>query len=83
MPKDLILILNIYYNQGIHLIQDLVKKAITEVKNYLKNDSRYDLTEWSIDEMSDKGNVIRGVKKHGMKIVIVIRPTDGDKIIFD
>jgi len=42
----------------------------------------YNITKWSVHPLSVNKNVILGVRKNNLEIIIVIRPTDGDKVSF-
>ena len=55
--------------------------AIETIKNYLSHDKRYEITHWNASNSSDN-NIIKGVLKEGKPIMILIRPTNGNKIIF-
>ncbi len=54
--------------------------ATKTIKEFLALDERYDLANWSAD--SSVQNIITGVLKEGKPISILIRPTDGNRVVF-
>ena len=64
----------------------IIKRAIGKVYEHLTEDINYDVQEWRVNPKASNQNVIHGVKKvlKGIKtdVTLVIRPTDGDKLIF-
>ncbi len=58
----------------------ILSHAISTTKEFLSKDPRYDTSNWQ--PSSKDLNIIEGVLKEGKPIMILIRPTDGNKIIF-
>ena len=54
--------------------------ALKTIKEYLMKHEKYDTTNWK--PSGHDLNIINGVLKEGKQIIILIRPTDGNKIIF-
>ena len=66
--------------EGYQYVMTILSHAISTTKEFLGKDPRYDITNW---EASGKDlNIIEGVLKEGKPIIILIRPTDGNQIIF-
>jgi hypothetical protein len=65
---------------GYSYVNQILNYAISNIKEYLKTEKRYDITKWQAS--GQNLNIINGVLKEGKSIVILIRPTDGNKIIF-
>ncbi|OUS68711.1 hypothetical protein B1748_33190 [Paenibacillus sp. MY03] len=57
--------------------QSLIGRAKTRVIEHLKNNSNYDCTE--IEELA--GTVLGGIKKQGLDIHVVVRPSDNGEVI--
>jgi hypothetical protein len=66
--------------EGYQYVMSILSHAISTIKEFLAKDSRYDIKNW---QASGKDlNIIEGVLKEGKPIIILIRPTDGNQIIF-
>ena len=52
------------------------------MKISLEENANYDTSGWKVDPRGKNKNIIRGVLKDGKPVVILIRPTDGNKVIF-
>jgi hypothetical protein len=61
-------------------VQKIMGYALKTIKDYLMKQEKYDTTNWQASGHDQ--NIIKGVLKEGKPIVILIRPTDGNKIIF-
>ena len=59
-------------------VQNLIKRAIDNVKKHLLTLPEYDLSGWEPISTT----VIGGIKKEGIPISLVIRPSDGGQVIF-
>jgi hypothetical protein len=63
--------------------EDLLERSVSNVYNYLKKTSQYSLPttleEWQVNQYTE---TIFPIIKDGRELTIVIRPTDGDQIIF-
>jgi len=51
-----------------------------EVRHFLEQQATYDTMGWQDDP--DYPTIVTGVQKHGHDIYLVVRPSDGDKVIF-
>jgi cell division protein FtsB len=58
-------------------VKGIIDRAKNNVKEYLTKTMDYDCSGWN-----GKDTVISGVKKSGKPIMLVIRPSDGNKVIF-
>jgi hypothetical protein len=58
-------------------VHDIIERAKKNIKKYLDEHSKYDISNWQEEDFT----VIRGIKKDGEDIKIVIRPSDGREII--
>lgn len=58
-------------------VHAIIERAKKNVKKYLEQDDKYDVTNWSEENFT----VVSGIKKEGEDIKIVIRPSDGGEII--
>ena len=58
-------------------VKEIIERAKQNVKKYLILNSDYDCLCWN-----EQDTVITGVKKYGKPIYLVIRPSDGNKIVF-
>ncbi len=66
--------------EGYMYVMSILSHAISTIKEFLGKDARYDIANW---HASGKDlNIIEGVLKEGKPIIILIRPTDGNQIIF-
>lgn len=63
-------------------VRGIMNYAITTIKNFLANDERYDTANWKVCPNRNDQNIISGVLKEGKAIMILIRPTNGNKVIF-
>lgn len=54
--------------------------TLSKIKDHLMNHEKYDITNWQAS--GNDNNIIEGVLKEGKQIVILVRPTNGDKIMF-
>ncbi len=58
-------------------VKGIIERAKRNVKDYLARQPDYDCGGWY-----ERETVIHGVKKYGHQICLVVRPSDGDKVIF-
>ena len=58
-------------------VKEIIKRAKNNVKEYLMQKKDYDCSDWN-----EKDTVISGVKKSGKLIKLVVRPSDGNKVVF-
>jgi len=58
-------------------VQGLIKRAKDKVLQHLNNLPDYDCSEW--EELAT--TIIGGIKKHGLPIYIVVRPSDNREVI--
>ena len=61
-------------------VQKIMGYALNTIKEYLLKNEKYDTTNWQ--PSGHDLNIIKGVLKEGKLIIVLIRPTDGNKIIF-
>jgi len=65
-------------------VKEIIERAKRHVKDYLSGDTDYDCSGWceKRDEDTVTATIIEGVKKSGNPIRLVVRPSDGNKVVF-
>ncbi|OQW90690.1 MAG: hypothetical protein BWK78_06405 [Thiotrichaceae bacterium IS1] len=58
-------------------VKDIIERAKRNVRHYLEQQQDYDCRGWD-----EQDTVIVGVKKWGKPIKLVVRPSDGNKVVF-